>query len=69
MFSGDGVGLVMIEALICDMDNWVGLVDVGNVVSKERQTVERFLHAQIPRNYMDRARNKVDLTKSRMSNL
>ena len=36
MFGGDGVGLVAVVSSRCDMDNWVRLVDVGNVVSKER---------------------------------
>ena len=35
MFGGYGVGLVVVVASRCVMDNWAGLVDVGSVVSKE----------------------------------
>ena len=40
VFGGDGVGLVAVVALRCDMDNWAGLVDVGNLVSKRKQIDE-----------------------------
>ena len=36
MFGGNGVGFMVVVASRCDMDNWTGLVHVGNVVPKER---------------------------------
>ena len=36
MFGGDGMRFVAVVALRCDMDNRATLVDVSNVVSKER---------------------------------
>ena len=42
MFGGYGVGLVVVVASRCVMDNWARLVDVGNVVSKEMSIDEDY---------------------------
>ena len=36
MFSVNGARLVAMVASKCDMNNWAGLVDVGNVIYKGR---------------------------------